>query len=179
MSGKTNFSGGQICQWEGGDFLIFFWWQSGDSHAISRQSNCRQLSHFAICRQSKYQQSINRLSTFLPPRALYHSHQHLNLKPRQENILGSWRSTLVRPVVQIQADARQHLCLPIGRSLRRTASPSPDPTPRTNSPLCSGSSTCQAPQIAMMEKGDTNPNPRKSFTVVHNSVAAESKNFYL
>ena len=62
MSGKTNFSGGQICQWEGGDFLIFFWWQSGDSHAISRQSNCWQLSHFAICRQSIY-----RLSTFIPP----------------------------------------------------------------------------------------------------------------
>ena len=39
----------------------------GDSLAISRQSNCRQLSHFAICRQSKYRQSINRLSTFLPP----------------------------------------------------------------------------------------------------------------
>ena len=72
MSGKTIFSGGQICQcvW-GGYFLIFFWWQSGDSHAISRQSNCRQLSHFAICRQSKYRLSIYRLSTFLPPR-LYH-----------------------------------------------------------------------------------------------------------
>ena len=30
----------------------------------------------------------------------------------------------------------------------------------------------------MMEKGDTNPNPRKSFTVVHNSVTVESKNFF-
>ena len=39
----------------------------GDSLAISRQSNCRQLSHFAICRQSKYRLSIYRLSTFLPP----------------------------------------------------------------------------------------------------------------
>ena len=39
----------------------------GDSLAISRQSNCRQLSHFAICRQSICWQSINRLSTFLPP----------------------------------------------------------------------------------------------------------------
>ena len=39
----------------------------GDSLAISRQSNCRQLSHFAICWQSKCRQSINRLSTFLPP----------------------------------------------------------------------------------------------------------------
>ena len=64
-NGKGNL---RLLVWVGGYFLIFFWWQSGDSHAIGRQSNCRQLSHFAICRQSKYRQSINRLSTFLPPR---------------------------------------------------------------------------------------------------------------
>ena len=63
-NGKGNL---RLLVWVGGYFLIFFWWQSGDSHAIGRQSNCRQLSHFAICRQSKYRQSINRLSTFLPP----------------------------------------------------------------------------------------------------------------
>ena len=63
-NGKGNL---RLLVWVGGYFLIFFWWQSGDSHAISRQSNCRQLSHFAICRQSKYRLSIYRLSTFLPP----------------------------------------------------------------------------------------------------------------
>ena len=46
MSGKTIFSGGQICQWGGGYFLIFFWWQSGDSHAIS------QLLTVAFCNMS-------------------------------------------------------------------------------------------------------------------------------
>merc|ERR1719229_1581927 len=103
------------------------------------------------------------LQQLQPQQLQKHQHVHAVLKEqlvlwavknlRQENTLGSWRSTLVRPVVQIQADARQHLCLPIGRSLRRTASPRADPTPRTNSPLYSGSLTCQAPQIATMEKG--------------------------
>ena len=49
--------GGQICLWEKG----------GGSHAISRQSNCQQLLHFAIFWQSIYRLTIYRLSTFIPP----------------------------------------------------------------------------------------------------------------
>ena len=67
----------------------------GDSLAISRQSNCRQLSHFAICRQSKYRQSINRLSTFLPPRKHLMHLLNIQVNPNvsSSGILNIWSNS--------------------------------------------------------------------------------------
>ena len=74
---------------DGGGVII------GDSLAISRQSNCRQLSHFAICRQSKYRQSINRLSTFLPPRKHLMHLLNIQVNPNVSStgILNIWSSS--------------------------------------------------------------------------------------
>ena len=79
-----------------------------DSLAISRQSNCRQLSHFAICRQSIY-----RLSTFLPPRFV----GHLAHIQRQGSVWIRWEGSRL---IQFRLNAvlqppvcsrRQHQCI--------------------------------------------------------------------